>query len=94
MTRKNNFRESTGNKYWVAAPPRLGRVRYKLKNEPFYRVIENVSKTTIKSEINKLFPDANIEYIGTLEEYEDYHEKCRRRYRENYMKKKNYEKLS
>ena len=91
MTKK---RSNTGNNYFIPNQPRLGRVRYKLKGEPFYRVIENVSKSKVKSEIHKLFPDSKIEYLGTFEEYENYGDAYRRKYQENYMKQKNYEDIS
>lgn len=80
--------------YRLPRLPHLGRARFKLKGEPMYRTIENVSKSTVRKEIHKMYPGSRIEYLSEIEEYEDGKEKYRREYLKNYMKQKNYENYS
>lgn len=94
MTKKKTRNYKYDYHYRLPRLPHLGRARFKLKGEPMYRTIENVSKSTVRKEIHKMYPGSRIEYLSEIEEYEDGKEKYHREYLKNYMKQKNYENYS
>lgn len=68
-------------------PKHRGAIKYHIKGEPLYRIMEDVASVhDAKVKIAKLHKGAEVDYLSEVDYYEDFREACRRHYYKHLFK--------